>query len=120
MPKYVEKDDIPAYKKRSKGTVTKKSTHKHVYADGILLLNDKQRLANGLYVNKGKKRVLCEYCTVCGKLGRTYDWLELMCIYSKNEEIQRKLKDTTLRVFVCDTDYAYKLKKVDLGRKEDD
>ena len=116
MPKInTPPSDIPPYKKRSKGTGTKKATHKHTYVDGILLLNDNRRAPDGQYVCRGKKKVLCEYCTICGKIGKTYDWLEVLMSHLREEELQRKLNDTTLRVFECDAEYAYTLKKVDLG-----
>jgi hypothetical protein len=116
MPK-IDKipDEVPHYRKKSKGTNTRKSKHKHIYADGILLLREQKRYRpTGELITIAERKVLCEYCTICGKINRTYDWLGIMQ-GSRAEELRHKLSDTSLKVFAVDADYAYKMKLVDVS-----
>ena len=54
-------EEIPKYRKKAKKRKVEKRDHKHEYRNAIL------------HIEKYDTYYLCEYCTICGRIGETWD-----------------------------------------------
>lgn len=114
-------DEVPKYRKRSKGCGTKKSKHKHRYENCVYrysfwrpdqLLNQEHRWHFSIGT----------YCPLCGKIGTIRDssWCQRTPAHWPTEWQPRAYKEfeevtRTLPFFVLED--VFKCKYVDIGRE---
>lgn len=105
MSKFVEEQEIPKYKKKSKAKGLKRSKHKHEYKPCLVHLEEEIPSINE---PSGKRKVdsyfYAEYCTICGKLtnpkfieGKPLEERPEYSVMLTNEEIKEKYKDLEVK-----------------------
>jgi hypothetical protein len=124
-----ELKDTTPYKKKSTGTGTKKSKHKHIYEPCILSYPDDWWEKEHLRRKRGPRTpIIATYCSVCGKIGSIKDrsrWYKPETVFTGNiqwtrsvltEEGEREMnpKTRTLPYFEIDSPIIKIIKFVEL------
>jgi hypothetical protein len=114
-----ELSEVSSYKKKSTGTGTKKSKHKHIYEQCILSYPDDWWTKTNLR-HRQRTPIVGTYCPVCGKIGTVKDrsrWYKKEAVFTGNvqwartvltEEGEREMnpRTRTLPYFEIDDPFA--------------